>query len=363
MVKRGVLLIIVITVLTLSACLNEKPTKPTFKDGYLSIDITVRYVEPRYGIDIALDSAIITVENNDYKMATLSGITDSSGRVVFYNLPWSEYLITTEKEALLDLGEGEVPVPLVADTVFTPGQENNVFTMFARGPAPSGLKINEIYTAGPPNNFFFFYDQYFELYNSSLDTVYLDGMIFCRMGGSIESVTYIFQFPGEPLVGREYPVPPDSFVVLAMDAYNFKDEMFNGQFSVDLSNADWEFVNAADPGDMNNNPNVPNIWNIEVGHTLDFMVGLTADALILADGSDVNYLDGIDIESVIDCVEYASSSTHIKEMPPELDRGYAGIGQKKYSGSSLERRFAGFDTNNSTVDFVIIPAPTVGYQH
>jgi len=50
-------------------------------------------------------------------------------------------------------------------------------------------------------------------------------------------------------------------------------------------------------------------------------------------------------------------------MPEELDKGSGGVGQQKYNGTSLERRFAGFDTNNSTVDFVIIPAPTVGYQH
>lgn len=358
MVKKKILTIMFI-MLILPTCFNEIPE---FKDGHLNLGITIRYIEPRYGIDIALDSAVVTIVNNDYKMTILSDTTDSNGIVVFRDLPWSEYLITSGKEVLLDLGEGAVAVPLIADTVFTPEGEDNFFTMFARSPAAPGLKINEIYTAGPPNNFFFFYDQYFELYNSSPDTAYLDGMIFCRMGSSIESVTYIFQFPGEPLVGREYPVPPDSFVVLAMDAYNFRDEIFGGEKSVDLSNADWEFVNAADPGDIDN-PDVPNIWNIEVGHRLDFMVGLTADALILADGSDTDYLDGINIESVVDCVEYSSSPTHLKEMPPELDKGFAGIGQEKYSGSSLERRVAGFDTNNSTVDFVIISAPTVGYQH
>ncbi len=343
-----------------SGCFKDVPE---FEDGHLNVTITLRYIESRYGIDIVLDSSAVTLKNADYNMGIITDTTDTNGTVVFEELPWSQYIITSSKEVMLDLGAGEVPVPLVADTVFLPDKENNAFTLYARGPASPGLKINEIYTCGPPNNSFFFYDQYFELYNSSSDTAYLDGMIFCRMGSSIESVTYIFQFPGEPIVGREYPVPPDSFVVMAMDAYNYRDEMFDGLKSVDLSNADWEFVNAADPGDMNNNPNVPNIWNIEVGHTLDFMVGLNADGLILGDGSDVDYLNGINPESVVDCVEYSSSPTHLKEMPEELDRGYAGIGQVKYSGSSLERRLAGFDTNNSTVDFVIITAPTVGYQH
>jgi len=359
MVKNRLIVLIATGIFLFSGCFKEVPE---YEDGHLNINITTRYVDSRFDIDIALDSAAVTLKNNDYKMPMLTDFTDSNGTVLFQDLPWSEYMITSEKEVMLDLGDGELPVPLFADTVFRPDKEESIFTLFARGPAEPGLKINEIYTAGPPNNFFFFFDQYFELYNSSSDTVYLDGMIFCRMGSSIESVTYIFQFPGEPLTGREYPVEPGGFVVLAKDAYNYRDEIFGGLKSVDLSVADWEFVNAADPGGMDN-PDVPNIWNIKVGHTLDFMVGLTADALILADGTDVNYFDGIDIETVIDCVEYSSSPTHLKEMPPELDRGFAGIGQQKYSGTSLERRKAGFDTNNSTVDFVIIPAPTVGYQH
>lgn len=360
MVKKGLICLIVVAVFLLSGCFKEIPE---FEDGLLNLNVTIRYVESQYGIDIVLDSAEVTLQCNDYKMGVITDTTDTNGTVVFQNLPWSEYMITSGKELLLDLGDGEMPVPLIADTVFVPEKEDNVFTLFARGPAEPGLKINEIYTSGPLNNFFFFYDQYFELYNSSSDTAYLDGMIFCRMGSSLASVTYIFQFPGEPKVGKEYPVPPDSFVVLAMDAYNFRDEIFGGQKSVDLSNADWEFVNANDPGDLNNNPDVPNIWNIKVGHTLDFMVGLTADALILGDGTDVNYFDGIDIETVVDCVEYSSSPTHTKEMPEELDKGFGGIGQLKYQGMSLERRMAGFDTNNSTVDFVVISAPTPGYQH
>ncbi|MBN2602495.1 MAG: DUF4876 domain-containing protein [Candidatus Marinimicrobia bacterium] len=230
-------------------------------------------------------------------------------------------------------------------------------------PFLTGLQINEIYSCGPANNFFFFYDQYIELYNSAEDTLYLDGVIVCRMGKSIEDVTYIFQFPGEPLIGREYPVAPDSFVVLAMDAYNYRDEIFSGERSIDLSIANWEFVNPNDPGDNSNNPDVPNILNIEEGHTLDFMYGLAGDVLLIADGSDVYYQDGIDISTVIDCVEYSSDPAHVKEMPYELDIGYAGLGLVKYSGNSLERKMPGMDTNNSSVDFEVIAEPTVGFGH
>lgn len=359
MVKRNLFLPLLCLFL-LSGCFKSMPE---YEDGSLNMAITLRYTQPKYNIDIVLDSVAVKVTSIDYIVPSVVDTTDSNGTAYFHDLPWSQYKVVSEaKEVMLDFGDGDVPVLLTADTLFTPEDEDNVFSMKARL-GMDGLKINEIYTCGPPNNFFFFYDQYFELYNSSKDTIYLDGMIFCRMGSSIESVTSIFQFPGEPLIGREFPVSPDSFVVLAVDANNFRDEVFDGEKSVDLSHADWEFVNAADPGDVNNNPDVPNISNIEVGEHREFLVGLNADCLILADGSDINYFDGIDPETVVDCVEYSSISDHIKQMPADLDKGWAGIGQIKYSGSSLERRMAGFDTNNSTFDFVIIPAPTPGYQH
>jgi len=87
------------------------------------------------------------------------------------------------------------------------------------------------------------------------------------------------------------------------------------------------------------------------------------DVVLIADGSDLDYIDGMDIESVIDGVEYASFSTHLKDIEKEVDRGFGGVGLTKYSGQSLERVVAGFDSNNSTVDFEILDRPTPGYQH
>ena len=223
--------------------------------------------------------------------------------------------------------------------------------------------IRDSYTCGPPNNFYYYSDQYFELYNSSDDTLYLDGIQFCRMGSTgLNNVTYIFQFPGKPVVGREYPIYPKQFVVCARTAYNHRKYVFNNRTSVNLSKADWEFVNENDPTDYDN-PDVPNIGNILDGFYHDFSVNLIGDVVLIADGSDENYLDGIDINSVIDCVEYSSSPTHIKEVEEEVDYGYTGVGMMTYCGKSIERKKPGFDTNNSTIDFEIISSPTVGYQH
>ncbi len=93
------------------------------------------------------------------------------------------------------------------------------------------------------------------------------------------------------------------------------------------------------------------------------MIALGSDVVLLADGRDVDYIDGIDMETIIDVVEYSSSSSHIKDITEELDAGWAGVGAIKYSGQSIERIEPGFDTDNSSIDFTLLNAPTPGYHH
>ena len=343
-------------ILLLGACLEEVE-KPLYYDGSLSLSLYVEYEGK------CMPCVPVTIEATGLPFAEQTNITDSTGVVHFTDLAWDRYQVRAEATVMCpspaDSSKLDTLSVVISESIY-PEEKNVIDTLhFLVSGSQPGLKINEFYTGGPPNNIYFFFDQYFELYNSSNDTVYLDGMVFCRMGYMLENITYIFQFPGEPLVGREYPVPPKEFVVLAQDAYDHTQTI---AASVDLSNADWEFRNSVDYADYDN-PDVPNIDNIEVGHRLDFMVGLTGDVILIADGSDVDYLDGMDIESVIDCVEYSSYSKHQKEIESELDRGFCGLEFIKYSGQSQERIAPGYDTNNSTLDFEIINAPTPGYQH
>lgn len=340
-------------------CFREQPTQV---DGSLNLTLYVKFE------DSFLDSIPVSIKTYDYNIASFSDVTDSCGVVTFENIPWAEYLLTIKSSAIVSSALDSTAmdtVTVIASTLITPMEtsinENTItdtIYTIASGAQP-GLKINELYTVGPPNNMFYFYDQFFELYNSSEDTVYLDGMLFVRIYKMLAWPSSIFQFPGEPLTGREYPVPPGAFVVVAKDAFDHR-QVIPG--SIDLSNADWEFKNSMDYGDSDN-PDVPNLENIEVGCHIDFGIGLTSDVILITDGSDLNYLDGIDINSIIDGVEYASSETHIKDVEKEVDRGFGGVGLTRYSGMSLERVAAGFDSNNSTVDFEIIDHPTPGYQH
>lgn len=218
--------------------------------------------------------------------------------------------------------------------------------------AHSNIKINELYVGGPANAGYFFKDQYVELYNAGTQTEYLDGKIICRLSGNITKVTYIFQFPGN---GTDYPVQPGEYKVCAQSAVNWKDQY---PTSIDLSHADFEFYNPDNASDPDN-PDVPNIVNLYQGRRTDFMLSLTSDEVILATGADVDYTDGIDIETVIDGVEYDGKSTSKKTLDPRIDAGHFCCAVK-YQGKSIERIAPGFDTNNSSVDFRLIDYPTPG---
>ena len=357
MVKKLLFLFFILT-LFLSGCFKGKPTQ---FDGELAVKLYVMFEGN------CLPNIPVVLNTYDYNISTYMDTTDSAGLAEFKPIPYAEYKVNIKAPIILpsiDNPDSLVEFNVVGAGIITPGDGDiiiDTLDVTASGAEP-GLKINELYTAGSPNDRHYTSDQFIELYNSSEDTVYLDGMIVCRMGVEVK-VTYIFQFPGEPLIGREYPVPPNCFVVLAQDAMdhtNIPD--FPLPQSVDLSHADWEFVNSLDYGDCDN-PDVPNIDNIEVGFRLEFVLNLIGDVILIADGSDINYLDGIDINSVIDCVEYHSTSDHIKEIEAELDRGFAGVGVIRYGGESIERISAGFDSNNSSIDFEILSSPTPGYQH
>lgn len=297
-------------------------------------------------------------------------MTDGSGRLVMEHMPAATYNIAVRRAHPMDAG-----IQLVGSTVGLVARSGSVTgdTVYTKTISSSGIAINEIYSVGPVNNMFFFYDQYLELYNASDSTRYLDGMIVMRISGNseglgpgadegadgdIDGVTYIFQFPGTP-GGSQYPIHPGQFVVLAVDAVDHK-ALFPG--SIDLSRADWEFYNQYSPEDIDN-PGVPNLSNLRSDRTVDFLYGLTGDVMAIADGRDTVWVDGIDIATVIDAVEYQSSPPPAskKTLDARLDRGYA-LSPPRYSGQSIQRVEPGSDTNDSSIDFEIRPSATPGYH-
>ena len=357
----------------IGSCYLFDVQKPVQVDGSGKILLTT-YIDTMAESNGPQPAAGIEVEvkTNDYNFPTIYATTDSNGQVLIENLPFASYVV----QSFLDFTKpgsnekvqiaGATVVDLVADSLGGAVAQAS-FTMGSQ----RGFKINEVYSSGPASSLRYWNDLYLELYNGSGDTVYVDGMLILRLGTSqlfsdVLKVTYIYQFPGTAITGREYPVIPGEFVVLAGQAFNHNlIGPLRGK-TVDLSHADWEFINMIEPGALDN-ASVPNITtnNGRVVQTsrVGFLIGMTGDGLALCDGTDIDQTDGIDISTVIDCIELSASPTHTKEVPYSVDLSFGGLGQVKYSGQSVERLLPGFDTNNSRIDFTVINKPTPGYHH
>jgi len=302
---------------------------------------------------------------------TMTKSLDENGQISIAGLPSATYSISIRKaypdDASIQLIYSIKNVAIKSGGVYTD-------SVVADPVSSSGIAINEVYCAGPINNIYFFYDQFIELYNASDSVKYLDGMMVMRFSGNnedgalgpgadegndgdIDGAVYVFKFPGKP-GETNYPFPPKTFLVLAQDAINHKTTVST---SVDLSGADWEFYNQYSSIDIDN-PNVPNLLNMRSESTVDFMINLTSDVIVVSSGVDSVWDDGIDISTVIDAMEYQSSASTKKTLDERVDRGFA-LSPAKYSGQSMERREAGQDTNDGTLDWEIIPYPTPGYQH
>jgi hypothetical protein len=246
-------------------------------------------------------------------------------------------------------------------------------TITAKPVSSSGIAINEIYCSGPVNNIFYFYDLFIELYNSSDSVKYVDGMQIMRVSGTnsgtfgpgadwygdgrMQGVTYIYKFPGRA-GEKNYPFNPKQFLVLAGDAVDHRKIIST---SVDLSNADWEFYNQYMAADIDN-PNVLNLTNLRSDNGTKFLINLASDVIALGSGVDTVWTDGIDISTIVDAVEYTSSSAHLKTIDDRLDRGIIQS-PPRYGGKSMQRKEPGMDTNDGSLDFEILPVPTPGRQY
>ncbi|MBA4406786.1 hypothetical protein C0389_05880 [bacterium] len=352
----------------LISCRQQMPVTPEGKAKAIIIvvgDTTVVGTTPVY---IPLKNAKVIL-SSEYGVSIK--YTDSVGKLVLDGIPSSTYSISARlphpKYASILL------VGTLRDKEIISGKVV-VDTIKAVQVANTGIAINEIYSCGPVNNIYFMFDLFFELYNYSDEVRYLDGMIIMRISGNspldgkkgpgadegndgdIDGVTYIFKFPGKP-GEKNYPFYPKTFQVLATTAINHKKSVAT---SIDLSNADWEFYNQYSISDFDN-PKVPNLINIRSDRTVDFLVGLTSDVIVLASGVDTIWEDGINIPTIVDGVQYVSSMTSGKYLDIRVDKSVA-LSPAKYSGKSMQRREPGGDSNDAMSDWEILNAPTPGKQ-
>lgn len=352
---------------------SEKPTLPD-GEGIMQIiivDTTGTIPGSTPGIPTIVEGAQVSIQARTHEYVD---VTDAEEGVAgFSNLPAGEYSLFARRE--LPAGAQKKVFTGFID-VYVPGPDMVTDTIFVSIVTVNALMINEIYYSGGDYSKFYFYDQFVELYNSSQDTLYLDGCILTRnFPSDREDIEYIdvvraiyaFQFPGVPISGRQHPIYPGQIVVVAADAVDHS--LYAN--AVDLSGADWEFFNPL--GSDYDVPGIPNVINIHPESSIDFMINVSHNAVVFFTGESYDYELYINssgyertriimpLETVIDGVEYASNPDVVKELTGRVDAGFAGLGITKYSFQSTERREIGLDVNNSTFDFRVLPVPTPGW--
>lgn len=352
-------LILIVIVLVFIGC-SEKPPVAVDGDGMIEIIIlwdSTYSDSPATSQPVPFAKFIIT---SKYGIRIIS--SDINGKVTIENLPTAVYSASVRKTHPMD--PNIILIGAKQDLFVTSGKQ--LFdTIYVKPISNMGISINEIYSAGPVNNIFYFYDQFIELYNASDSLKYLDGMIVVRVSGNnegkgpgadedddndIDGAVYAFKFPGNP-GDKNFAIQPRQFVLLAVDAVDHRNMIST---SYDLSNADWEFYNQYSPEDIDN-PNVPNLLNVFPHRTQDFLINLSSDVIVICDGRDSILTDGIDINTIVDGVEYQPNPhpQSKKTLDSRVDRGYV-LSPPRYSGRSIQRKEPGLDTNDSSSDFEVL---------
>jgi hypothetical protein len=301
--------------------------------------------------------------------------TDETGRIVIDEISSGTYYIQAsmrddENDVLLT-GQRKMKLRSEAEA------KDTLFMSFV---PLSPIVINELYYCGCNRSNFYFYDQFVELYNSTADTLYLDGIVVCRSqqsdglfdieGADFALAYYMYQFPGTYGATRQCPIGPHEFIVIACDAINHNNY---GALCVNLLNADYETFNAAQ--NDYDNVSVPNL--VPVCTTgKDFTLTLTHTGVFIATGEEYTFAEyttssgvspfiQVPLRTILDAVEYSASQSETlrRFLTLRIDAGLGGYGMTSYSGQSIERKVPGFDSNNSSFDFKISGAPTPGYSH
>lgn len=280
----------------------------------------------------------------------------------------------------------------------------------------SALIFKEIYYAGctmPAEGASgmntYFRDQFYEIYNNSSETVYVDGL--CIAGTIFSDITFTirYQYPVEnpdnyvfaqivwqiPGDGTQYPVAPGESIVIAQWGTNHKAESLSqGASPVDLSGADFEALEGEKSlwdgtvitdNDAINMVMVANAQGITLPQWATSTSG-TQYIIFKPSGTlSTEYIsatnDGgtgfssmalpIPVYDVIDAVQAVGGPERLNflGLPTSLDAGAIWIDEPgEYTGQSISRkilrtesdgRVVYQDTNNTTEDFEVNDTPQV----
>lgn len=272
----------------------------------------------------------------------------------------------------------------------------------------SALIFKEIYYSGCGDNYYF-RDQFYEIYNNSDETVYVDGMCIAETIFADGTFTVRYQYPIEnqdyyvfvnnviwqiPGNGTDYPVEPGESIVIAQWGTDHRVESLSaGDSKVDLSGADFEALEGEsemfDGTVITDNVaiNMIAVVNPRGYSTPQWLTSVsgsqyiifkptsplrTSDFLVATnDDTGMSTALEIPISYVIDAVQAVSGPERLNflGLPTMLDAGTIWVDSPgSYTGQSISRKILSTeddgrvvyqDTNNTSSDFQVNDTPVV----
>lgn len=268
-------------------------------------------------------------------------------------------------------------------------------TIKMKGSQLGPIIFKELFYSGTAN--FYFRNQFYELYNNSEETVYLDGLFFANLhptkattfmpiwpSGDQGNYVYAIRVWKIPGSGKEYPLAPGESCVISQFAANHKQPQYNPNSPIDGTSSEFEF-------NMNNKnypdqkaPDMVHVFydgKAEMGGSPQYLTSVFGGAFVLfkPNGNKVydpvndKSLQAVDladeysiyakipIDYIWDAVEAGDNESKLKakRVPGVLDAGMTYVGAT-YNSLGVARKKIGTrvdgtpllqDTNNSTNDF------------
>ncbi len=375
------------------ACKENGEVKP------VGFTVTVSYPES-YKDQLAAGAAVTVT--NTVTNVTEKVTTNASGVATFGTLIPGTYQIAVSRD--LSASEGLAQTGIESEVFLNASVSNYVLSpdggnveIRLKGSPVGGLVLKEIYYSGSPS--FYYYDQFYEIYNNSTDTLYADSLCIgdvvgnpylsasSKPSGFLSDAGHIYfiniwMVPG---TGKTYPIAPGKSIIIAETAMNHKtDPAGNPESPVNLGTPVGDFETYYETsGRDTDNPAVPNMIQVYVATPtmFDWLTTVFGPSIAIFRHPDPASLPRftepgststrtypqLPVAHVIDAVDAVSNenASAFKRLPAALDAGftfcsgsYVKESVRRKVKTTLNGRRILQDTNNSTQDFEVLKTPT-----
>ncbi|MPS71845.1 MAG: DUF4876 domain-containing protein [Chryseobacterium sp.] len=371
--------------------------------------------DDNFGTEVSQKSVLTVTLTGDniatYKTIELEILETNSGAITkktlenasaySFELPYGSYKITANGTVITKDNE-EVQVGANAQKDINTGVVNLSLPLIIKQ-FNNDLIIEEVFFAGVKTNDGKNYNnsRYFKITNNTDEVLYADRLMiatsefFTTVARTVTPNIVDQAFPISavmivPGTGKEHPVQPGSFIVVADNAI---DHTASNGFN--LTNADFEFPSANPSLGQVDNPSVPNMNIVYTQMTFNMIFlyttsqqgyalarlpeGQTSETFLAENKYDYSYTNsagGVTNKSVykipntwiIDALNTSRENDFLQILTaPSIDAGWT-TASPGYNGKTVRRKILGTmpngkniykDTNNSTLDFVRNSEPSL----